>query len=680
MDTQEVYALLDDAGATGEARSRLYSRHAGTLACIDAVGWPQLLRDMQDALARGLYAVPLLTYELGAHLQDLPAHPVEGPLAQVLLFEQCEHLEAAQVEAWIATRAPQDELAGVAGITPNVDEAAFTDAIGRIRAWIAAGDTYQVNYTYRLRFDAFGSLVKLYARLRARQRVPYGALVALPDGGAVLSFSPELFVRHDAGTLLARPMKGTAPASGDDAVDAQRSQELASDTKNRAENLMIVDLLRNDLGRVAATGSVEVPALFEVRRYGGVLQMTSTVQARLREDATLEQVFSALYPCGSITGAPKRRTMEIIHELEPSARGIYTGAIGWFDPPPPGKAFGASFGDFCLSVPIRTLALGAPQGGTRKGELGVGAGIVYDSDAASEFAECQLKARFLTGLHNELEIFETLRTSWDDGCRHVEQHLDRLAASCRYFGHPFDDGAARAALDEACLALPPGQLHRLRLSVAHTGEIGVQAGPLAPLNEPVLVLLAQESTHSGDIFLRHKTSVRSRYDAAWRAAEAQGAFDALFFNERGELTEGGRSNVFVRFGTAWYTPPLSCGLLPGVMRDVLLKAPAWNASERVITREMLLEADDLVVCNALRGPLRAPDYIASACSILPTRAGSSGVTLLGKCSMTLPSRPIRYLVKFHFGAWPVALARLACSGLASGPVTELLANIGNLTP
>ncbi|MGI4718797.1 MAG: aminodeoxychorismate synthase component I [Janthinobacterium lividum] len=605
MDTQEVFALLDDAGAADAARSRLYSRHAGTLRCDDAAGWPALLREMQAALARGLYAVPLLSYELGAHLAGLPAHPLDGPLGQVLLFEQCERLEASQVEAWIATRAATTDAAGVAGIAANVDEAAFTEAIARIRDYIAAGDTYQVNYTYRLRFDAFGPLVALYARLRARQRVPYGALVALPDGGAILSFSPELFVRHEAGVLLARPMKGTAPASGDDAVDAQRAAALAQDPKNRAENLMIVDLLRNDLGRIAVTGSVEVPALFEVKRYGGVLQMTSTVQARVRADAGLEQVFAALYPCGSITGAPKRRTMEIIHELEPAARGIYTGAIGWFDPPAGGGAHGGSIGDFCLSVPIRTLALDAPQGGARCGELGVGAGIVYDSSAAAEFAECRLKARFLTGLPNTFEIFETLRASWDDGCRHLEQHLDRLGASCRYFGYPFEIGAARAALLEACMALPRGQLHRLRLAVQPSGALTVQAAPLQPLGEPVALLLAQETTHSGDVFLRHKTSVRSRYDAAWRAAEARGAFDSLFFNERGELTEGGRSNVFVRFDGLWFTPPLSCGLLPGVMRAVLLAAPAWQASERVITRAMLEEADDIVVCNALRGPLRA---------------------------------------------------------------------------
>jgi para-aminobenzoate synthetase/4-amino-4-deoxychorismate lyase len=606
MDTQEVFALLDDASAEGyaQARSRLYSGHAGTLRCVDGDGWPQLLDEMQGALARGLYAVPLLAYELGAHLQGVGAQPPEAqgaPIAQVLLFEKCEHLAGKEVEAWLATRCANDTPAGVAGIEASVTQEQFTAAIARIHDYIAAGDTYQVNYTFRLRFDAWGPVVALYCRLRARQPVPYGALITLPDGGAVLSLSPELFVRHEGGALLTRPMKGTAPATGDEAVDAARSSALAADTKNRAENLMIVDLLRNDLGRVAATGSVQVPALFDVRRYGRVLQMTSTVQAILRSDATLAGLFDALYPCGSITGAPKRRTMEIIHELESAPRGIYTGAIGWFDPPAAGQAIG----DFCLSVPIRTLALQAPGNGVRRGELGVGAGIVHDSDAAAEFEECGLKARFLTGLANEFEIFETIRASFEDGPRHLEQHLARIGASCAYFGFAFDPAAARGLVRDTCLGLEPGKLHRVRLAADRSGQLKVQTGEIAPLREPVVLELADRPTSSDDLFLRHKTSIRSGYDAAWRAAESRGAFDALFFNERGELTEGGRSNVFIRIGEHWYTPPLSCGLLPGVIRSVMLQAPAWNALERVITREMLEQADDIVVCNALRGPLRA---------------------------------------------------------------------------
>ena len=605
MNPAECFALLDDASAADpvHARSRLYTGHAGTLRCTDAAAWPRLLNDMQEALARGLHAVSLLTYELGGHLLGIDAHAIDGPLAQVLLFERCEHLSPDAVAAWLSARAAAegDAPAGIARVHANIGEDEFTRALARIHDYIAAGDTYQVNYTYRLRFDAFGSLFALYSRLRARQPVPYGALVALPDGDAVLSLSPELFVRHTGGELITRPMKGTAPASGDDTEDQRRADALAADAKNRAENLMIVDLLRNDLGRVAVTGSVEVPALFEVTRYSSVLQMTSTVRATLRPDASLAEVFAALYPCGSITGAPKRRTMEIIRELEPAARGIYTGAIGWFDPPGTAHAVG----DFCLSVPIRTLALRAPAGGVRTGELGVGAGIVFDSDSADEFAECRLKARFLIGLSNDFELFETMCASHEEGCRHQERHLARLQASSAYFGFAFDMDAANAALEAACGAMEAGPRYRLRLALGQSGAFSVKTAPLAALHEPVTVLLADDATHADDLFLRHKTSIRTRYDQAWHEAEAHGGFDTLFFNERGELTEGGRSNVFVRLDGRWYTPPLSSGVLPGIMRAVLLAAPAWNASERIITREMLEAAEDIMVCNALRGPLRA---------------------------------------------------------------------------
>ncbi|MFS2135590.1 aminodeoxychorismate synthase component I [Duganella sp. Dugasp56] len=610
----EVFALLDDASPEGtqapDARSRLYTGHTATLRCDDIGQWPQLLAQMQAALTRGEYAVTVCSYELGAELLELGAAPAPAdpalplPLAQVLLFKDCTQLSASEVGDWLAARSfPIERPAGIANIRANIDQEAFTGALARIRDYIEAGDTYQVNYTYRLRFDAFGSIHALYARLRGRQPVPYGALVRLDDGTAILSLSPELFARHENGVITARPMKGTAPAapSAQAADNIQRATVLAADPKNRAENLMIVDLLRNDIARIAQTGSVEVPALFEVHRYSSVLQMTSTITARLREDATLADIFNALYPCGSITGAPKRRTMEIIRELEPDPRGVYTGAIGWFDPRADGKV-----GDFCMSVPIRTLTLRAPDSphGLRKGEMGVGAGIVFDSDPLEEYAECQLKARFLTGLKNDFEIFETMRAT-RDGARHRQRHLARLAASAKYFGFSWDAAAADAYLDTACAMLDAGIDYRLRLALSPSGAFSVQHAPLAPLAEPVRVLLAPDTTHSGDLFLRHKTSIRTRYDAAWREAEAKGAFDTLFFNERGELTEGGRSNVFVRVAGRWLTPPLSSGILPGVMRAVMLDDPQWNASEAVITRAMLETADEIVVCNALRGAMRA---------------------------------------------------------------------------
>jgi len=597
----DCFALLDDSTASAEdPRSRLYTGFVGALTCAHASGLPALVEQMQQALRDGQHAVGLFSYELGADLIGIDHADSDWPLAQLLLFGRCERLSADEVTRWLDEKYSTDDTpAGIANLQINVTEVEFTAAIAKVHAYIEAGDSYQVNYTYRLHFDAFGSPLALYRRLRERQPVPYGALIAMPDGRAVLSLSPELFLQHKQGKLTARPMKGTAPASDDPAVDAIRSAALAADPKNRAENLMIVDLLRNDLGRIAKFGSVHVPALHEVTRYGSVLQMTSTICAQLRDGVTLADIFCAIYPCGSITGAPKRRTMQIINELETDPRGLYTGAIGWFDAP----SRNTSVSDFCLSVPIRTLALQAPAADdVRQGEIGVGAGIVFDSVDKDEYSECQLKMHFLSGLSQTFELFETMRAS-RERCLLLERHLQRLRTSADYFGFDFDELAIRGAVQQTCATLSDGA-HRMRLALGATG-VSVLTAPLQTLNEPVRLLLAQEPTNTGDLFLRHKTTVRQRYDAAWRAAEQEGAFDSLFCNEHGELTEGGRSNIFVKLGGQWFTPPLAAGVLPGVMRAELLADPAWNAAERRLTIGDLRHAEAVTVCNALRGALAA---------------------------------------------------------------------------
>lgn len=598
----DCFALLDDCDASdADPRSRLYSRHVTTLVCEDAAQLPVMLAQMQDSLRKGLHAVGLFSYELGTHMHGISTREHAQPLAQLLLFARCDRLSAAEVEQWLAQQEGASTPSGIAQLSASVGEQQFADAIARIHAYIEAGDTYQVNYTYRMRFDAYGSPLALYRRLRARQPAPYGALITLPDGRTVLSLSPELFIRHAQGVATARPMKGTAAASGEPQQDAVRAQALAADPKNRAENLMIVDLLRNDLGRIAKFGTVHVPQLFRVDRYSSVLQMTSTVQAHLREEVDLADIFAALYPCGSITGAPKRRTMQIIDELELDARGLYTGAIGWFDAPAAGKAIG----DFCLSVPIRTLTLEKFRGGVRRGELGVGAGIVHDSVADDEFAECRLKAGFLTGLPHEFELIETMHATREHGYRHLALHMQRLQASAAYFGFTCDADAIQEKLRTACADIAEGMEYRLRLSLNAGGVFAIQAAPLTPLATPVRILLAQDARRSDDLFLRHKTTVRAAYDAAWRAAEAQGAFDMVFCNERGELTEGGRSSLFLKLDGCWYTPPLSAGVLPGVMRAVLLADPAWNAQERRLFPDDLRRAEQVMICNALRGALPA---------------------------------------------------------------------------
>lgn len=622
----QSFALLDDHSATAEApRSRLYTHHVRTLTCAHPQDLAAMLAHMQQALQDGLHAVVLLHYELGAQFHGLvPVQADPARLGQILLFQQCACLSAEQALSWLEQRRAANHLlfpeatvpdtdadaarwqdqncAGVAALAATIDATAFAHAIDQIHAYQQAGDTYQVNYTYRLRFTTYGPLLALYCKLRARQPVPYGALIVLPDGQAVLSFSPELFLRHVDGQLTTRPMKGTAPASGDAVIDQQQAAVLAGDIKNRAENLMIVDLLRNDLSQIASVGSVRVPRLFEVHPYGNVLQMTSTVEASLLAGTSLAAVFAALFPCGSITGAPKRRTMHIIDALETAPRGLYTGAIGWFGQP---GAHG-QIGNFCLSVPIRTLVLDtARPDGTRQGEMGVGAGIVYDSTAVSEYAECQLKASFLTAAPADFSLFETLFATREEGYRHLELHLQRLRESARYFNFTHDDAAVHSALASARLTLPAGVACRVRLDLYHNGRVALHSAALAALPAVVRMLLAPEPVRCARMLLGHKISQRAQYDRAWRAAEAQGSFDMLFSNAEGELTEGARSNLFLLCQGHWYTPPLSAGVLPGVMRSILLADPRWQAREQRLTLSDLRTAEKIVLCNSLRGVMPA---------------------------------------------------------------------------
>ncbi|MEZ0189425.1 bifunctional chorismate-binding protein/class IV aminotransferase [Ralstonia solanacearum] len=619
-DAGAPFALLDDATSAGAPCSRWYTGYAGEI-----VRPPGRLEGLDDALrgawAEGLHALVMAPYVFGRPLVGLaPANPASAPSPfplpghdgrlRVLLFRSMQVLSAAEVEALFDAWPEAGGAAGLFDCAASVDHDAYVRAIARIQDWIAAGDTYEVNYTYRLRMTAFGAPVALYRRLRARQPVPYGALIGLPEGGAVLSCSPELFFSHRAGSLVARPMKGTAPASGDPEVDETRAVALAADEKNRAENLMIVDLLRNDLGRLARPGSVRVPALFEVTPYGSVLQMTSTVQAQIPPETGLADCFAALFPCGSITGAPKRRTMEIIDALEPEPRGLYTGAIGWIDAPVGDRAMG----DACFSVAIRTLVLGAAgTDGLRAGELGIGSGIVYDSVADDEYAECRLKARFVTALDPGLSLFETMRATRAEGVPLLDRHLARLEHSARAFGFGFDRDALVREIAHVCAALPEDGAHRMRLSLQHSGAFSVTAAPLSPLpaawDAPVRLHIAPQAREAVHSLPHHKTSLRAAYDAAWQAAEREGAFDAVFFNADGTLAEGGRSTVLVKLEGRWWTPPLPAGVLPGVMRGVLLDdARPWLGvplHERVLTRAEVARAEAIAVCNALRGVVPA---------------------------------------------------------------------------
>ncbi|THJ49566.1 aminodeoxychorismate synthase component I [Burkholderia sp. LS-044] len=626
------FALLDDCDSTASARSsRLYSGFVRERVCTDPARLDAVDAAVAQDLRDGLHAVVVGDYEFGRNLQK--AQPGHAPL-RFLLYARCERLSRDEVDAWLAQQdggSDAPSIAGVAHVAKSVSRDAFDAAIAAVHDALRAGDSYQVNYTYRLNFDVFGTPLALYRRLRARQPVRYGALVALPDGAWIVSCSPELFVEKHGDVLRARPMKGTAPRSADPRDDAAAAAFLANDPKNRAENVMIVDLLRNDVSRIARTGTVRVPALFSVEPYASVWQMTSTVEAGWREGTTFAQMLRALFPCGSITGAPKYKTMQLIDAIESTPRGLYTGAIGWLDAAKqgadsdaPGERL-AGCGDFCLSVAIRTLTLDATGegatgaearnpataiAGRRRGTMGVGAGIVLDSVAADEYAECELKARFLTDADPGFQLFETTAATRADGIRHLDRHLARLQRSAEAFGFRFDPEALRREIDARCAVLDGDDAYRMKLALAKDGTIEIVAAPLKPLPAgPVGVLLASAhgfaSTRASDALLLHKTTRRAEYDRAWQAAEALGCFDMLFVNERGEVTEGGRSNVFVKLDGQWVTPPLESGVLPGVMRGVLLDDRVFGATERVVTRDDLARAEALLLTNALRGALDA---------------------------------------------------------------------------
>ena len=635
MTMNDVFALLDDhAASADQPTSRRYTGWAREHRCTDPATLEATWAAIQADLAGGLHAVLLADYEWGAKLvgAGLQALGVDDASAlRVLMFRYCDRLSHDAVDAWLQsldTGAP----AGFSHLTPAVNDAEFTAAIDQIQDWIRAGETYQVNYTYRLHGQAWGEPVALYRALRQRQPVRYGALMHLPGDAWVLSCSPELFLQHHAGTLLTKPMKGTAERRPVAEADSAMAGWLHGDEKNRAENLMIVDLLRNDLGRIARVGSVKVPELFSVEGYRTVFQMTSTVQAEIAPEVGLPAVLRALFPCGSITGAPKHHTMDLIARLENTPRGLYCGAIGWLDAPAePGRALG----DFCLSVAIRTLTLSPPlpsvgaasaamgsaavgiaaeaapaTGRRRAATLGIGAGITLDSVAADEAEECRLKARFATALDPGFTLFETLRAEGGQLLR-LDAHLARLATSAQALGFAWDEAAARATLAEALSMLSPTAPHRVRLDLQADGRMTVRSGALIALpDDPVSLRLAPDAvvpiTEAG--LLAHKTSRRSAYDAAIQAAEAEGAFDTLFFNARGELTEGGRCSVFVQIDGQWRTPPLAGNVLPGVMRAEILAGRGGLTPmpvEAVVTRADLQRADAIAVCNSLRGVLPA---------------------------------------------------------------------------
>lgn len=604
--------LLDDAQSShAKPSSRLYEEAlqcwtiypkttpSETIAAVN-----ECLQSINEALGRGECVVAAFAYELGLYIHQIERRLDEEinphPLVQAWSFQSYESLSKEDVDAFInnkiADLEPDSRIAGVASLSFSIDEEQFTSDLETIQEYIRNGDTYQINHTFRISGESYGDPLALYARLRSRQPGRFGAFIS-EGSSCILSQSPELFIQKQGNTLKAMPMKGTASALSDSA------EHLSADAKNQAENVMIVDLLRNDLSRLALPGTVNVPQLFEVARYGDVLQMTSTVQAEMRSGIQLHDVLNAVFPCGSVTGAPKKRSMEIIQELEPEDRGYYCGALGWIDPS----------GDFAFSVPIRTLEINQNlESHASPFTLGIGAGITIDSEADQEWEECQIKAAFLTKLPSEIGLFETILVH-QGKAQHLELHLSRLAKSALALGIPCSLTELSKLLAISCEKCTSDTDYRLRLDLDHAGKPSCQITAITPLQGSAKIFWASDLFpdpskaifHSDNILLRHKVNSRTLYDQGWKLAESLGGFDALFINEQGYVTEGGRSSIFIKSGDRWLTPPVSAGLLPGVMRSIVLSDPQRNAHEANLTIDDVRGAKEIMLSNALRGLIPA---------------------------------------------------------------------------
>lgn len=575
---------------TKPGRSLLFENPVAWLTATELHELPALFAAIVQARARGLWVAGCLSYECGYHWEPTSTpgyqpHPGCPPLAAFGVYREPVFCSASTQVGPLAI--------GATEVSYSMSPQQFAFNFERVQNWIAAGDTYQVNLTFRMKAAYPHGAAALFTHMMHTQPVEFGAMLNLGTH-TICSASPELFFHQQGRAITVRPMKGTSPRGRTPEEDDRLARALAADEKNRAENVMIVDLLRNDLGRIAETGSVHVANLFAVERHPSLLQMTSEVHASLRREIDEYRLFAGLFPSGSIVGAPKIRTMQLIRALEQQDRGPYTGAIGFFSP----NGGNASSGEAVFSVAIRTAVLSGEQL-----TMGIGAGITSGSSAQEEYEECLLKSDFLRD--RSFGLIETMR--WENGrCDLLEDHLNRLAASAKHFRFHYNRDTIQQAIAEQAARLPPAQAAvteawKLRFEMNAEGTctftppqpIHTEPGPFQAAVWPVPV-------RAKDHWLRHKTTRRKLYDDALQIVQQHGCIDAIFLNEHGIVTEGAIHSIFVRHGTQWRTPPIHAGVLPGIFRTHLLrKSP--HIREEEFDLAALHRADEIWLTNSVRG-------------------------------------------------------------------------------
>ena len=578
--TDQPFVLLDDARLSDAAPARLYSDPVRTLVAHTAVELSSVLDELARAQATDLHAAGYLAYEAGFAMEPKFADRLENrnismPLAWFGLFDGYRQIDAKAVSSLL----PDPAGAWLGPLRPKIARGEYDAAFDAVEHYITEGDIYQANLTFRAEANYAGNPLALYAALRSRSAAGYGGAIWTGEQW-FLSFSPELFFALKDGRVTTKPMKGTASRLADPVADAALARELREDPKQRAENLMIVDLLRNDLSRVAEPGSVAVPELFVIESYPTVHQMTSTVTARLAEGLGAVDLIRAISPCGSITGAPKIRAMEIIDEIENSPRGIYCGSIGRID----------AGGEAAFNVAIRTFHLNTQE---KRVSVGLGSGVVADSDGGSEWAECLAKGRFAAVTRPDFDLIETMRFEPSSGIARLELHLDRMKESARALDFAFDRHEARNRLHAVTFHL--ANAVKLRLVISRGGASAIEVRPLpADVVVPWRVAVVPLPVDPQDFRLSYKTSDRGFYDNARRTSKAD---EVLFVDSDGYLTEGSVTAIFVERDGKLMTPTLSRGLLPSVLRRELIES--GRAVEADLRPKDL--DDGFILGNSLRG-------------------------------------------------------------------------------
>jgi para-aminobenzoate synthetase/4-amino-4-deoxychorismate lyase len=552
-----------------------FSAQVGKVSAMTLEEVVPALQLLEERVGAGLHAAGFLSYEAATALNgDLTTCvPGKFPLLWFGLFEKRSSAPFPSAPFPSAS-----EPFETSNWEPSLDAGQFAGAVASIRELIAAGDCYQVNFTMRQSFSFSGCPRSFFNELSRCQPTPYSSY--LETGSyRILSASPELFFSLADGVLTTRPMKGTAARGRWFEEDEAQKRRLKESPKELAENLMIVDLLRNDMGMVSEIGSVQVTSLFDVETHATVHQMTSTIESRVKQGVGVLELFRALFPCGSITGAPKRRSMEIIAELEQEPRGLYTGCIGYLSPG----------GEAKFSVAIRTAVLDLQSG---RGEIGIGSGITFDSVADDEYAESLSKGRFARQSRCDFNLIESFL--YDGGYFLMERHLERLAHSAAYFAFALEPGGAQRALQAIAPTLEGKQ--KVRLLLFQDGSISCESAPIADTVQEATASFAKSAVDSADPFLYHKTSLRRLYTE--ELAARPDLTEVIFLNQRGEVTEGANSNIVVLVEGQLLTPPIESGLLPGVFRGELLAS--GEIRERVLTRRDLEEAQEIYLINSVR--------------------------------------------------------------------------------